>query len=98
MTVRIAEERSLSVRPDQIVKTEWIDINSCILGCRIMMSPEAVIEKFRRFLNVGDNSPWPPVVGHWQGARFVVMDGRHEYLAALMIGREKLFVCWLEES
>ena len=22
--------------------------------------------------------------------------GRHDYLAALMIGRDKLFVCWLE--
>lgn len=59
------------------------------------MNPEAVEAKFRRFLNLGDNSAWPPVVGHWSEDRFIVMDGRHEYLAALMIGRTRIFVCWL---
>lgn len=98
MVVKVAEDRSLSVRPDQVVKTAWIDIDLCRLGCRVLMSPEAVEAKFRRFLNLGANSAWPPVVGHWDGDRFVVADGRHEYLAALMIGRDKLFVCWLETA
>jgi hypothetical protein len=40
--------------------------------------------------------PWPPIVGHWEDGRLVVCDGRPDYLAALMIGRDKLFVCWLE--
>lgn len=35
---------------------------------------------------------------HWEDGRFVVCDGRHDYLAALMIGRDKLFVCWLEAA
>jgi len=61
------------------------------------MSPEAVIEKYRRFLNLGPDSAWPPAVGEWRGDRFVIIDGRHEYLAALMIGRAELFVCWVEE-
>jgi hypothetical protein len=47
-------------------------------------------------LNLGKCAPWPPVIGHWEGGRFLVDDGRHDYLAALMIGRDKLFVCWLE--
>jgi hypothetical protein len=62
------------------------------------MSPEAVEKKFRRLLNLGDCAPWPPVVGHWERERFFVDDGRHDYLAALMLGREKLFVCWLEDA
>jgi len=33
-----------------------------------------------------------------QGKRFLVDDGRHDYLAALMLGRERLFVCWLEQA
>jgi hypothetical protein len=35
---------------------------------------------------------------HWEDGRFVVCDGRHDYLAALMIGRDKLFVYWLEAA
>lgn len=62
------------------------------------MSPEAVEKKYRRLLNLGGCAPWPPVVGHWEEGRFVVCDGRHDYLAALMIGRDKLFVCWLDAA
>src|ERR1700739_1514851 len=60
------------------------------------MSPEAVEKRFRRLLNIGDCAPWPPIVGHWEDGRFVVCDGRHDYLAALMMGRDRVFVCWLE--
>ena len=62
------------------------------------MSPEAVEKKYRRLLSLGECAPWPPIVGHWEEGRFVVCDGRHDYLAALMIGRDKLFVCWLEAT
>lgn len=97
MTVMVAEDRSMCVQPHQVVRTAWIDIDLCKLGCRLPMSPEAVEKKFRRLLNLGDCAPWPPVVGHWDGERFLVDDGRHDYLAALMLGREKLFVCWLHD-
>ena len=95
MSVMVAEDRSMCVQPHQVVRTAWVDIDLCKLGCRLPMSPEAVEKKFRRLLNLGDCAPWPPVVGHWEGERFLVDDGRHDYLAALMLGREKLFVCWL---
>jgi hypothetical protein len=96
MTVLVAEDRSMCVQPDQVVRTAWVDIDLCKLVGRVRMSPEAVEKKFRRLLNLGEAAPWPPVVGHWQGERFLVDDGRHDYLAALMLGREKLFVCWLD--
>jgi hypothetical protein len=98
MTVTVSEDRSMCVQPHQVVRTAWIDIDLCKLGFRLLMSPEAVEKKFRRLLNLGDGAPWPPVVGHWEGERFLVDDGRHDYLAALMIGRDKLFVCWLETA
>lgn len=98
MTVMVAEDRSMCVQPDQIVRTAWVDIDLCKLGSRMPMSPEAVEKKFRRLLNLGDAAPWPPVVGHWEGERFLVDDGRHDYLAALMLGRERLFVCWLDQA
>lgn len=96
MALWIAEERSLAVQPNQYVKTAWIDVNVAKLGNRDRMSPEAVEKKYRKILQQGDAAAWPPIVGHWDGDRFVVCDGRHEYLASLMLGREKLFVAWLE--
>ena len=98
MSILVAEDRSLCVRPGQVVKTAWVDIDACRLGCRALMSPEAVEKKFRRRLNLGDCAPWPPIVGHWEGGRFVVCDGRHDYLAAMMLGHERLFVCWLDDG
>lgn len=85
----------MCIQPEQHVRTAWIDIDRCVLGCRVRMSPEAVEKKYRRLLALGEAAPWPPVVGHWRVDRFVVDDGRHEYLAALMLGRTRLFVCWL---
>jgi hypothetical protein len=98
MSVVVAEDRSMCVQPHQLVRTAWVDIDLCRLGFRMPMSPEAVEKKYRRLLNIGDCAPWPPIVGHWEDGRFVVCDGRHDYLAALMMGRDKLFVCWLEAA
>ena len=67
-----------------------MDIDLCRLDFQLPMNPEAVEKKYRRLLNIGDCAPWPPVVVHWEGERFLVDDGRHDYLAALMLGRDKL--------
>ena len=98
MTVMVPEDRSMCVQPNQVVRTAWVDIDLCRLSFRAPMSPESVERKYRRLLNLGDCAPWPPIVGHWEDGRFVVCDGRHDYVAALMIGRDKLFVCWLEAA
>ena len=96
MTVLVAEDRSMCVQPSQVVQTAGADIDLCKLGYRVPMSSEAVEKKFRRLLNL-KCAPWPPIVGHWEGGRFLVDDGRHDYLAALMLGRDKVFVCWLHD-
>ena len=98
MSVAVYEDRSLCVGPGQSVRTAWVDIDQCRLGFRAPMSPEAVEKKYRRLLCLGDYAAWPPVIGHWQFDRFVVDDGRHDYLASIMIGRARLFVCWLEDD
>jgi hypothetical protein len=97
MAIWVAEDRSLSVKPGQCVRTAWIDIDLCKLANRSRMSPEAVQKKYQKLLCMGDNCSWPPIVGQWDGERFNVYDGRHEYLASLMLGRTKLLVGWLED-
>lgn len=96
MSVWTAQDRSLSVQPGQHVRTAWIDINQAVLGSRVRMGTGDVDAALRKLLCLGDRGSWPPPVGHWSGDRFVVCDGRHEYLASLMLGRERLFVAWLE--
>lgn len=91
-------DRILHVQPGQIVKTQWIDIDCCRLGNRTRMDFAAIERSGRRYLQSGDCQIWPPIVGHWEGSRFVVCDGRHEYLALQALGREKIFVAWLEET
>jgi hypothetical protein len=98
MTVVVAEDCSMCVQPNQVVRTAWVDIDLCRLSFRLPMSPEAVEKKYRRLLNLGERAPWPPIVGHWEDGRFVGCDGRHDYLASLMIGHDKLFVCWLDAT
>jgi hypothetical protein len=51
---------------------------------------------FQRVLQLGDSSMWPCPNGHWDGERFVIEDGRHEYIASLMLGRTHLLVAWTE--
>jgi hypothetical protein len=98
MTVWTAQDRSLSVRPSQVVRTAWIDIDQAKLGNRSRMAVGDVEGSFRKLLCLGDNAPFPSIVGHWEADRFVVCDGRHEFIASLMMGRERLFVAWLEDG
>lgn len=98
MAVWTAEDRTLSVRPDQVVCTAWVNIDLCSLGNRTPMSPEAVGVSHQKLLCMGDDGRWPPPVGEWQGKRFVIHDGRHELLASLMRGRTRMFVAWVEAA
>jgi hypothetical protein len=84
----------MCVHEDETVCVEWIDIDLCVLGNRAPLTPEAVEKKWRAMLQNGDAIWWPPICGHWLGSRFVVGDGRHTYVAALMRGCERVLVCW----
>ena len=95
MSVIVREDRSMCVQPHQSVEVRWVHVDRCVLGCRDRMSPEAVGEKYRKLLQQADAACWPPIVGHWLDGRFVVCDGRHEFLASLMLGREFILVAWL---
>jgi hypothetical protein len=57
---------------------------------------------YERLLQLGDSAAWPPPNGEWEGeegnSRFVIFDGRHEYIASQMLGRELILVAWLAEK
>jgi hypothetical protein len=92
------EDRQFVVQPSQTVKTAWIPLDACALGSRVQMDVAAIERAFRALLQFGDGQAFPPPNGVWDGERFRVHDGRHEMLAALALGRERLLVCWLESE
>lgn len=100
--VDVAEDRTLRVGPGQLVRTGYVPAHRIRLACRARMAVGDVESAYRRRLQLGDSQPWPPPVGRWEedpedGRRqFVITDGRHEYVAALMLGHRSILVAWLE--
>jgi hypothetical protein len=91
-----AEDRSMRVGPNQVVVTGWVDVEQVQLACRARMAVGDVDRAFQRVLQRGECGGWPPPVGYWAEGRFVLTDGRHEYLACLMHGHARMFVAWVE--
>jgi hypothetical protein len=79
----VTPDRALIVQPGHIVRTAYVDVGD-------------VDRAFQRVLQLGESSMWPCPNGHWDGERFVIEDGRHEYIASLMLGRTHLLVAWTE--
>ena len=103
MSVRTLHDRSMCVQPGQVVRTAWVPTHRVRLHSHGRVSPEAVEKKFRTMLANGDTAAWPPPVGHWErdeddAMYFLVCDGRHEVMAAQMLGRERVLVAWLSDQ
>ena len=94
--VAIAADRSLLVPPGKTVRTGYVDVFRVRHACRERMAAGDVKQAYEKQLQLGDNASWPPPRGHWDGDTFVIVDGRHEHIAAMMVGRSHLFVAWLD--
>jgi hypothetical protein len=94
--VSIAADRSMLVPPGRIVKTDYVDVFKVRHACRERMAKGDVAAAFEKRPQLGENGSWPPPRGQWDGDTFVILDGRHEHLAAVMAGHTHLFVAWLE--
>lgn len=89
-----AEDRSLVIPPNYIVTTGYVAIHKVRLACRERMAVGDVGAAYQRLLQLGDGQRWPCPNGYWEGDTFVIKDGRHEYVASLMLGKERLLVAW----
>lgn len=94
--VFIAEDRSIAVPPGHIIKTGYVHIDAVRLACRARMAVGDVAKAFQEQLQLGDRQKWPCPRGHWDGDRFVLIDGRHEFVAKQMLGLEHILVAWAE--
>jgi hypothetical protein len=94
--VLLAADRSMAVPPGNIVRTARVPVEDIVLACRDRMAVGDVDRAFRQRLQLGDRQPWPCPRGHWRGDRFVLEDGRHEFVATLMLGHPSILVAWVE--
>jgi hypothetical protein len=81
-----------------VVATGYVAIQDVV--CRVdpshQLNPAAVERSYREQLASDGAQAWPPPTGHWRDdGRFVLTDGRHRYVASLMLGMTHLLVAWL---
>jgi hypothetical protein len=97
--VKVSEDRSLSVPPGKIVRTGYASVWDIKLANRSRMSVGDFKTAYEKRLNCGDNAPFPCPNGYWEGeeftSKFIIMDGRHEWLATVALGYKYILVAWL---
>lgn len=98
MSIVIVEDRSFSVPQGKIIITGYVEIHKIRLACKDRMAIGDVDRAFQRRLQLGSNQPWPPPIGYWENDTFVIVDGRHCHIAAIMLGLEYIFVAWIGEG
>lgn len=91
-----APDRHLVVAAGKVIRTGYVDVFRCRLACRERMAVGDVDRAFQRLLQLGEQSAWPCPNGHWDGETFVIADGRHEYIASVMLGKTHILVAWIE--
>jgi hypothetical protein len=88
----------MAVPPGHLVRTGYVAVEQVTLACRDRMTPGDVKLAYERLLQLGDHQPWPAPRGHWQDDRFVIADGRHQFVASLMLGKSHIFVAWIDDG
>jgi hypothetical protein len=91
-------DRSLAVPPGKVVKTGYVRVDKVRLACRERMAIGDVYLAYQKRLQLGDHQPWPCPRGYWNSDQFVIVDGRHEFVANLLIGHDYILVAWIEED
>jgi len=78
-----------------LILTRYVEIDAVKLACRERMSMGDLEVAYRKIVQLGEHEQWPCPVGHWEDNRFVITDGRHQFVAALMLGRTHILVAWI---
>lgn len=86
------------VPPGHIVVTGYVPTAEIVFPCdhEAPMSVADLKEKVDRQSHIGKGEAYPVPIGKWKDGRFHLWDGRHRYIAALMLGRRHMLVGWVE--
>ena len=90
--------RSMHVPPGKVVREGYVPVWDIELLCRDRMAVGDVGAAFDRLLQVAPNQEHPPPFGYWKDGSFIIVDGRHAFVALLMLGYTHILVAWMEED
>lgn len=96
-------DRHKIVPPGKVIVTGYVNVFDIELACRERMAVGDVDRAFQKQLQLGQDSMHPCPNGFWEsngarGRKFVIEDGRHEWIAQVMLGRTYILVAWLEDA
>lgn len=94
--VSFALDRSIKVPRGIVVKTGYVDVFKIRLACRDKIAVGDVSIAYQKVLQLGDSEQFPCPTGKWDGETFELADGRHQWLASVMLGKTHILVAWLE--
>lgn len=86
------------IKSGQILKSGYVPTNEIVFQNDVPMAVASVKEKIDQFTSIGDNQAYPLPLGKWIDDKFHLWDGRHRYIASLMLGRKTMLVAWVEEA
>lgn len=79
-----------------ILVTGYVPTAEIVFQSDVPMSVADVKEKITQFTSIGSGQAYPLPVGNWKDGRFHLWDGRHRFVASLMLCRRTMLVAWIE--
>jgi hypothetical protein len=77
--------------------TGYVELCRVVMACRDRMAVGDLDRAYQKVIQLGDCAIFPPPNGTWLGETFILADGRHEYVARLMLGHKAMLVAWREK-
>lgn len=96
--VLMAHDRSIRVPGGNRIHTDYVNVFAVRLECRDRMAVGDVAAAYDKCLQLGRDEQFPCPTGYWEGETFVLLDGRHHWIASIMLGKTHILVAWIEET
>lgn len=78
-----------------ILVTGYVPTNEIVFHSECVMSVTDVKEKITQQTHIRGGTAYPVPIGDWRDGRFHLWDGRHRYIAALLLNRKTMLVGWV---
>lgn len=95
MTASFHLDKILSIQPGKLAHTVYVKTEDVVLACKDSMSIGDVKQAYELVKQNAPSQMFPCPIGYFrEDGRFVIVDGRHTYIALLMNGFTDILVAW----
>jgi hypothetical protein len=98
MHYSILIDRTIRVPPGQVVKTTYVPVERVKMACRDRMPVGDVGAAYNALIQAEGCAVYPTPIGYFEddSDTFVLIDGRHAFIAMLMLGYSHILVSYLQ--